>query len=176
MSQPVIELSAVERQDEGTVVPKSARKPLMAVMDLITRPTDELKITDLKTSSRSYSAMETDLALQATCYVNVAHEVFGQLPEFEYAVLIKTKKPRIQRITTSRTEADLGRLGDLIQTVDRAIESNVFYPIESPLNCSGCSFRKNCREWTGSMNSPQTEQRIPLNQIHFMEEDPCEAA
>jgi CRISPR/Cas system-associated exonuclease Cas4 (RecB family) len=122
-------------------------KPMTSIIDLVTENEQGLKITDLKTSSRSYSEYEAAISLQATVYANSIQENFGKLAAFEYLVLVKTKSPRVQRLVTTRTEKDLGRLGDLVQAVDRAIESETFYPIESPLNCSGCPFRNPCREW-----------------------------
>lgn len=44
----------------------------------------------------------------------------------------------------------LTRLGDVIQAVERAIEAQAFYPIESQMNCSGCPFFKPCKQWQGS--------------------------
>lgn len=132
-------------------------KPIATVIDLIARPASGLKITDLKTSSRSYSAMDASLSLQATCYVNAVYENCGELPTFEYAVMVKTKLPRVQRIETTRTRADLGRLGDLVQTVDRAVEAGIFYPVESQLNCSSCPFRKPCREWVSGPADPESQ-------------------
>ncbi|WP_237228818.1 RecB family exonuclease [Rubinisphaera sp. JC750] len=121
--------------------------PLLALTDLITKETDVLKVTEFKTSVRSYGDFEVEASLQATCYVNAVIEKTGQMPTVEYAVLVKTKTPKLQRLKTSRTEDDLGRLGDLVQNVERAVANEIFYPIETPLNCSTCSYRQECREW-----------------------------
>jgi putative RecB family exonuclease len=124
------EMTAAVHNSDGEVL----KQPMTAIIDLLTLPESGLKITDLKTSSRSYSEMEAAISLQATCYANAVHANFGQLASFEYAVLVKIKKPRVQRLETSRSEPDFGRLGDLVQNVDRAVELGVFYPNESPLN------------------------------------------
>ncbi len=121
--------------------------PLLAFTDLITKEADVLKVTEFKTSGRSYGDFEVEASLQATCYVNAVIETTGQMPKVEYAVLVKTKTPKLQRLKTSRTEDDLGRLGDLVQNVERAVANEIFYPIETPLNCSTCSYRQECREW-----------------------------
>jgi len=158
------EMTAPVHNSNGEVL----TKPMTAIIDLITQPQTGLTITDLKTSSRSYSEMEAAISLQATCYAHAVHENFGQLAKFEYAVLVKIKKPRVQRLETTRTDQDFGRLGDLVQSVDRAVELGVFYPNESPLNCSSCPFRKPCRQWVsdpaGTGNNPH-EETPPDNHI-----------
>ncbi|MCA8988383.1 MAG: PD-(D/E)XK nuclease family protein, partial [Planctomycetaceae bacterium] len=121
--------------------------PLLAFTDLITKEADVLKVTEFKTSGRSYGEFEVESSLQATCYVNAVIETTGQMPTVEYAVLVKTKTPKLQRLKTARAEDDLGRLGDLIENVERAVANDIFYPVETPLNCSTCPYRSQCREW-----------------------------
>lgn len=128
-------------------------KPLLAVADLITKDESGLRIHDFKTSSRTYSDFEASTSLQATCYVMAADAVFGQLASFRYTVLIKTKKAKVQHLDTARSQSDCGRLGDLIQTIERAVDSGIFFPNENPLNCSSCSFRRPCLDWGTSRQS-----------------------
>jgi putative RecB family exonuclease len=124
--------------------------PLVAVADLITEDNEELTVREYKTSGRSYGEMEVETSLQPTCYINAVQEVFGNPAAVEFTVLVKTKSPKIQRMRTVRTEEDLGRLGDIVETIERAVEVRIFYPVESPLNCSTCPHRQPCREWKGS--------------------------
>lgn len=121
--------------------------PLVAMMDLVTENDGKRTVIDFKTSSRAYTPLETDLSLQLTCYAHVIHEETGVVPDLEYTVLIKTKTPKIQHLATKRERDEFGRLGDMLQLVQGGIEREAFYPIENPMNCSGCPFRKPCREW-----------------------------
>jgi len=135
--------------------------PLVAVADLVTRNEDVLRINEFKTAGRAYSKFEVETSLQATCYVNAAVQLYDEMAAVQFIVLVKTKTPKVQRLNTSRTETDLGRLGDLVQTVDRAVKAEVFYPVESPLNCSNCPFRQPCREWgTSSMKATVPKAEI----------------
>ena len=124
-------------------------KPLVAVVDLLCRQEEGLVITELKTSKRRYGQAEVDTAPQATCYAHAIREKFDEPAALQYVVLVKTKTPQIQTLTTERTVADMGRLGDTVQAVERAIQAQVFYPIENPMNCSGCAYREPCRDWQG---------------------------
>jgi putative RecB family exonuclease len=132
--------------------------PLVAVADLITEVEETVTIGEFKTSGRAYSVAEIETSLQPTCYVNAVLETTGFHATVEYTVLVKTKTPKLQRLTTVRYDQDLGRLGDIVENIERAIQANVFYPVESPLNCSTCPYRQPCREWK-SMEQPG---RIPL--------------
>ena len=139
--------------------------PLVAITDLITANDECLTVQEFKTSGRSYSESEVGSSLQPTCYVQAVQESLGQVPNVEYTILIKTKTPKVQRLKTSRYAEDCGRLGDLVQTIQRAVDLGIYYPVESPMNCSTCSFRQQCREW-GQQRRPQDD----LVQLHIPQE------
>ena len=134
--------------------------PLVAIADLITCVEDGLKVHEFKTSGRAYSEMEADTSHQPTCYVNAVQEVFGEPARVEYTVLVKTKTPKLQRLEAVRHDEDLGRLGDIVQTIEKAVDAGIFYPVESPMNCSTCSYRQPCREWG---RSSENAELIQLN-------------
>lgn len=141
-------------------------RPLIAVIDLIHRNDDQdLTVTDIKTSGRAYSDMEAQLSLQATAYIYAARHHFDESVIFEYKVLVKTKKPHIQQIATARMPPDFDRFGDLVQAIERAVTAGIHYPVESPLNCSTCPYRKPCREWQSDQTLPPVEERIPLSLV-----------
>lgn len=133
--------------------------PLVAVADLITEDNEELIVREFKTSGRAYGEMEAETSLQPTCYVNAVQEAYGHSAAVEYTLLIKTKTPKVQRLRTVRTDEDLGRLGDIVETIERAVEAQIFYPVESPLNCSTCPYRQPCREWSRT----EKPERIQLH-------------
>lgn len=129
-------------------------KPLIAIVDLLNR--DEcsgLTVTEFKTSGRRYGEFEADTTLQATCYAHAVQERYDEPAAVKYTVLVKTKKPAIQRLETVRSDADLGRLGDIVQNIERAVEAKAYYPIENPMNCSGCPYRLPCRDWKGQSST-----------------------
>lgn len=130
--------------------------PLVAIADLITAAGQTLTVREFKTSGRAFSAADVESSLQPTCYVHAVRESFGTDANVEYTVLVKTKTPKIQRLQTSRYAADCGRLGDLVQTIQRAVDLSIFYPVESPMNCATCSYREPCRDW-GQGSSRQTD-------------------
>ena len=88
-------------------------------------------VSEFKTSGRRFGESETETMLQATAYSHAVQQRFDEKPGIRYVVLVKTKKPQIQYLETMRDDADAARLGDLIQTVERAIDAEAFYPNES---------------------------------------------
>ena len=147
------ELFARVPNSQGDILPT----PLMAVLDLVTKADEEITVHEFKTSGRTYSEFETESSLQPTCYAAAIQESSGQVPHVEYIVLVKTKTPKVHRLQTIRTQDDIGRLGDIIETVEKAIDRDIFYPIENPIHCSGCPYRRPCREWGRSFTTTPAE-------------------
>lgn len=132
-------------------------KPLLAYVDLLTKEETRIRITEFKTSARAYSEQEIQTSLQPTCYLHAVSEGWGLEAVADYTVLVKTKTPKVQTLTTNRDPSEFTRLGDLFETVDRGVELGIFYPHENPLHCSGCPYRQECRKWTAHHNSGQFE-------------------
>jgi putative RecB family exonuclease len=128
-------------------------KPLVAVVDLLHREGENLVVNEFKTSGRRFTDSEVDTGLQASAYVHAVQQRYDETARVRYTILLKTKTPAIQSLETIRTDYDLGRLGDIAESIERAIASEAFYPIESPMNCSGCPFFLPCREWKGIFKS-----------------------
>jgi CRISPR/Cas system-associated exonuclease Cas4 (RecB family) len=145
-------------------------KPLLIVADLITRQEDgSLQVNEIKTSGRAYSESEVATSLQPTFYANAVYELTGEEPAVEFTVLVKTKTPKVQKIQAIRNVTDFQRLGDIIEAVERSIKAESFYPIESPLNCSGCSFYRECKSWSGPGSSSSGEHEV----LEIEESAPC---
>ncbi len=128
-------------------------KPLVAILDLICQDGDEFKVVEFKTSARRFSEVEAATSLQVTCYLNAIREKYDRPASLHYKVLVKTKTPQVQDIKVERTLADISRLGDIVEVVERAIAAGAFYPVENVMNCSTCPFRQPCRQWQGSVSS-----------------------
>lgn len=138
-------------------------KPFVGVLDLVTKDeVNGLKITDIKTSSRSYSEYEASLSLQPTAYLYAAQHHYEESATFEYQVLLKIKKPRVQQIATARMPTDFERFGDLVEAIDRAVSLGIHYPVESVVNCSSCPYRKPCRQWQSERPISETVNRFSL--------------
>lgn len=140
-------------------------KPLVAIADLITGHEGQNHITEFKTSGKAYSEFDIDNSLQATCYVNASFELLGNLASVDYVVLVRTKVPKLQRVRTARNEDELGKLGDIVEMIERAIEAQAFLPIVSAMNCSTCPYRQPCRDWKPNKEMTATNHLVKLNGV-----------
>ncbi len=144
---------------------KILEKPLVAIADLITGHEGQNHITEFKTSGKSYSEFDIDNSLQATCYVNASYELLGNLASVDYVVFVRTKVPKIQRVRTARNEEELGKLGDIVEAIERAIEVQAFFPIVSAMNCSTCPYRQPCQDWKPNFEKTTSSPLAKLNGV-----------
>ena len=135
--------------------------PLVAVADLITATDDGLVVREFKTAARAYSESEAAASLQPTCYVNAVEQTFGEPATVGYTVLVKTKVPKIQKLAAARSPEDLGRLGDIVEQIERAVQAELFYPVENQIHCSTCPYRGPCREW-GRRQAPTESTLVSI--------------
>lgn len=163
---PPIKIIAIEH---SVIVPMTNSRgeiletPLVAVFDLVTREEGQTKIHEFKTSRSAYSRFQADTSLQATCYLAAGNEIFGEV-EFEFTVLVKTAVPKVQRQSVEREASDFGRLGDLIEGIERAVAAKAFFPIESPQNCSYCPYRRQCRDWGMGVRKDQDDVSTQISE------------
>jgi len=114
--------------------------PFIGVIDLIDRET----LVDHKTANRAWSQTRADKDLQATGYCYAHWRMTGELPSgFRFDIALKSGKPRIMQLLTSRTEQQLLRYERLLQAAWGQIQAGVFVPNPTAWNCS----EKHCPFW-----------------------------
>jgi putative RecB family exonuclease len=120
-------------------------------IDLLTEDSESLVITDIKTSRGKWSAEQVeDSGEQLLLYSHLASEIApGKMIATRFLVLTKTKEPVIEEHVRDVEPAAVKRTLAGVEQVWRAIESGVFYPAPSTMNCSSCGYRAACRAWAG---------------------------
>jgi len=108
-------------------------------------------ITDIKTSRGRWSQEQVeDSGEQLLLYSHLASEISpGKKIATRFLVLTKTKEPVIEEHVREVEPAAVKRNLTGVERVWRAIESGVFYPAPSTMNCASCGYRAACRAWTG---------------------------
>ena len=139
----------VEEQIRGMLV--KGMPDLFGRVDLLTEDSDSLVITDIKTSRGKWSAEQVeDSGEQLLLYSHLASEISpGTRIATRFLVLTKTKEPVIEEHVREVEPAAVKRTLAGVERVWRAIESGVFYPAPSTMNCSSCGYRAACRAWMG---------------------------
>jgi putative RecB family exonuclease len=120
-------------------------------VDLLTEDSDLLVVTDIKTSRGKWSAEQVeDSGEQLLLYSHLVSEISpGKKIATRFLVLTKTKEPVVEEHVREVEPAAVKRTLAGVERVWRAIESGVFYPAPSTMNCSGCGYRAACRAWAG---------------------------
>ena len=121
-------------------------KPLVGEFDLVVTDGQDEAIVDWKTAACKWPAGKADQELQATAYCYAYRKLHEVTPIFRYDVITKAKQPQIGSWYTERTEDDFSRFEWLATGVERAVESGLFYPNASVMNCGECPYRDRCKQ------------------------------
>ena len=121
---------------------------LEGIFDLVEADADDTYLVcELKTSSQRYSSIKLEHDLQSTVYSFAMAQMGFATSEnstlVRYDVLLKQKKPAMERYFVSRSTEDHKRLVQLLNQVLRAIEHRVFYRLND-WHCGECPFTKRC--------------------------------
>jgi putative RecB family exonuclease len=139
----------VEEEIRGMLV--NGVPDLYGRVDLMTEDEDSLVITDIKTSRGKWSQEQVeDSGEQLLLYSHLASEIApGKKVATRFLVLTKTKEPVVEEHVREVDPGNVKRTLAGVERVWRAIESGVFYPAPSTMNCSSCGYRAACRAWVG---------------------------
>jgi putative RecB family exonuclease len=139
----------VEEEIRGMLV--EGVPDLYGRVDLLTEDADRLVVTDIKTSRSKWSAEQVeDSSEQLLLYSHLASEISpGKKVATRFLVLTKTKEPQVEEHIREVEPVAVKRTLAGVERVWKAIESGVFYPAPSPMNCSTCGYRAACRAWMG---------------------------
>jgi len=111
--------------------------------DLVTEKDKVFTIWEHKTGARRYSTSQLENMLQLSGYGYAGHSLGLGQPSLKVNLLIKTKTPQYQHLSTTRNEADYR---DFIQTVIgvlASIKAGADYPVRDWW-CQGCSYAAKC--------------------------------
>ena len=139
----------VEKEIRGMLV--EGVPDLYGRVDLLTEDSDSLVVTDIKTSRGKWSPEQVeDSNEQLLLYSHLASEISpGKKIATRFLVLTKTREPVIEEHVREVEPVAVKRTLAGVERVWRAIESGVFYPAPSTMNCASCGYRAACRAWTG---------------------------
>jgi putative RecB family exonuclease len=139
----------VEEEIRGTVI--EGVPDLYGRIDLVTEDSDSLVLTDFKTSRGKWSTEQADDASeQLVLYSKLAGELApGKKLVTRFLVLTKTKEPVIEEHLGEVRPDRVARTLTSVERVWRAIASENFYPVPSPVGCASCGYRQACDGWRG---------------------------
>lgn len=148
LATPAGHILGIEEELRGPIVPGCP--DVLGRIDLLVETTDELIVTDLKTSRSKWSNNQADdSAGQLLLYHELVRDFAPRKRlRLQFAVLTKAKEPTIDVHEVAVSQKRIDRTKRIVERVWRAIESRIFYPAPSPLQCPTCAYRTACRAWT----------------------------
>jgi putative RecB family exonuclease len=117
--------------------------PLHGWIDLIE---NDGTIVEIKTAARMFDDLSLALHPQVSAYSYATTRLYGERLPVRLDCLLKTKTPRLERISVRRSEADDARLFLLAHQVVQAIGVGSFFPNPGWM-CKDCDFRFACSVW-----------------------------
>ena len=127
----------------------SSDKPLIGEIDCVVETAGETVLVDWKTSARRWPAGQAEKSLQPTVYLYGAEQfrAGAGCARFRFDVAVKNKAPVVERNSTTRSPDDFLRLERMVETADRIVAHELFYPSEQSFACGGCAFQEPCKAW-----------------------------
>jgi len=111
--------------------------------------TEDDWVLDYKVIAKAYPSDVIQKSLQMQAYDYAFRATTGKLPKgLSYQCMVKTKVPRIDILSgVPHTKETLDRFLKLSVQVAKDMQSGNYYPSESPMNCSKCSYKDACERW-----------------------------
>ena len=139
----------VEEELRGELSPELP--DLLGRIDLLLETADAVIVQDFKTSRSAWTEHQAeDQAEQLLLYADLARRLVpGKQLRLQFAVITKAKAPKVQLLEAAFDENRLARTKRVFESVWSAIQSGIFYPAPSPMQCPGCGYRNQCAAWQG---------------------------
>ena len=148
LSRPAGSIVGIEEEIRAPIIADCP--DLLARLDLMTESEEALVVTDFKTSRSRWSAAETSASEgQLLIYHELIREFASKPIRLQFAVITKTKQPDIELRSVEPDPQRIERIRRLIQNVWASIQSGIFYPVPSAMNCPTCGYRDRCSRWNG---------------------------
>lgn len=149
LAQPIGRILGIEEQVRGVLSPRLPE--ILGYIDLVFETDEAVTIRDFKTAKAKWSLEQAnDQADQLLLYGHLIRDLIPDKPiQLQFAILTKHKTPQTQVLAVRPSTRRLQRTQRIFEQVWQAIESHNYYPVPSPLNCSGCGYRKQCAAWEG---------------------------
>lgn len=147
--QPEGRIIGIEEELRGELVP--GVPDLLGRVDLLLETDEHVIIQDFKTARSAWSPDQAEeSAEQLLLYGDLVRRLVpGKALRLRFAVITKTKDPKLQILDTDFDAERLERTKGVFKAVWSAVQAGHFYPSPSPMSCSGCGYRSHCTAWRG---------------------------
>ena len=150
LANPPGRIIGVEEELRGELSP--ALPDLLGRIDLLLETDDAVVIQDFKTSRSAWNDEQAeDQSDQLLLYADLVRRLMpGKQLRLQFAVITKTREPKVQLLEARFDESKLDRTKRVFESVWSAIQVGNFYPSPSPMQCPSCGYRSHCTAWKGN--------------------------
>lgn len=147
--QPEERIIGIEEELRGELIP--GLPDLLGRVDLLLETDEHVIIQDFKTARSAWSSEQAEeSAEQLLLYGDLVRRLVpGKALRLRFAVITKTKDPKLQILDAEFDAERLERTKGVFKAVWSAVQAGHFYPSPSPMSCSGCGYRSHCTAWRG---------------------------
>ena len=85
------------------------------------------------------------LVIASITFCYAYQKTYGVNPLFRFDVFTKAKTPAHHQFYTLRSHDDFERFVFLAGKIEKAVNTGIFLPIESCMNCSECAYSERCK-------------------------------
>lgn len=149
LARPAGQILGVEEQVRGEL--SSQLPEILGYTDLVFETDEALTVRDFKTAKAKWSQEQAmEQSDQLLLYGHLVRDLIPGKPiRLQFAILTKHKTPQTQVLDVQPSTQRLQRTRRIFESVWKAIQSHNYYPVPSPLNCSGCGYQQQCAAWKG---------------------------
>lgn len=147
--RPVGRIIGVEEELRGPLLPELP--DLLGRVDLLLETDTAVVVQDFKTSRSAWDQEQADeQSEQLLLYADLVRRLIpGKQLRLQFAVITKTRDPKVRLLETEFDENRLQRTRRVFASVWSAIQAGHFYPVPSTLQCPGCGYHTQCAAWQG---------------------------
>ena len=122
-------------------------KPMVGELDCRVSRNGSVTIVDWKTSARRWPAGQANSSMQPTVYLYGYKQLHNEDVPLRFDVVVKRKKPIVERHVTIRTQDQFHRMVELVKTIEHMIAAEHFLPSEQGFYCASCPHQEACKGW-----------------------------
>lgn len=136
--QPEERIIWIEEEWRGELIP--GLPDLLGRVDLILETDEHVIIQDFKTARFAWSYEQAEeSAEQLLLYGDLVRRLVpGKALRLRFAVITKSKDPKVQILDAGFDAERLERTKPVFKAMWSAVQAGHFYPSPSPMSCSGC--------------------------------------
>ena len=124
------------------------KKKIIGYIDVVATVGKAINVVlDTKFTGRKFDQFKVDIDQQLTTYAYAIKNLVGKAPKLMGidAIIGNSKGVTPQRVTTRRSLEELKQFEETAKSVEKGIETGIFYPTNNFMTCGWCGYNDICQ-------------------------------